>query len=397
MNILYYCDEYPPFKTGGIGSVTKIVGEELAKRGHNIYVIGYYPYNCDLPQYSEIDGVHVYRLNIGIRKMLGVNLFPILHKLRLSKRIIQKELNYTEDYIQRFIVKKNIDILEMTDFYAFNYANGNLDFKKFNIPTILRVHGSVSYVNFILGKKRKNNKRNDVSHFLRCDYLSAVSKYSLNYVKDNYKTKHFIKENVIYNPIEEDFIKHNQINADSKIILFIGRLTETKGCYTLIKAFNKIAAKYRDWKLVMIGGGDIELAKSYIHSENREQVVFEGFCNREELKVQIDNCSFACLPSYSETLGMAALEVMARGKALIFTNRTAGAEVVNDGYDGLLVNPENVDEIVSQITLLIENVNLRNELAENAYYKVKNNFAARCICDKIETFYKSLICKKKIL
>ena len=45
MKILFYCNEYPPYPTGGIGSVTKIVAEELVKRGHEIFVVGYYPYN----------------------------------------------------------------------------------------------------------------------------------------------------------------------------------------------------------------------------------------------------------------------------------------------------------------------------------------------------------------
>ena len=43
MNLLYYCSEYPPYKSGGIGTVTKIVAEELVRRGHNVSVIGYYP------------------------------------------------------------------------------------------------------------------------------------------------------------------------------------------------------------------------------------------------------------------------------------------------------------------------------------------------------------------
>ena len=44
MNILFYCDEYPPYITGGIGSVTQTVAEYLSSKGHNIYFIGYYPF-----------------------------------------------------------------------------------------------------------------------------------------------------------------------------------------------------------------------------------------------------------------------------------------------------------------------------------------------------------------
>lgn len=39
MNILYLCDEYPPAKTGGIGTVTKVVAEAMVQKGHTVYVL----------------------------------------------------------------------------------------------------------------------------------------------------------------------------------------------------------------------------------------------------------------------------------------------------------------------------------------------------------------------
>ena len=40
MNILYYCDEYPPTRNGGIGTVVKLVAEAMAARGHQVTVAG---------------------------------------------------------------------------------------------------------------------------------------------------------------------------------------------------------------------------------------------------------------------------------------------------------------------------------------------------------------------
>ena len=39
MNILYLCDEYPPAKTGEIGTVTKVVAEAMVQKGHTVYVL----------------------------------------------------------------------------------------------------------------------------------------------------------------------------------------------------------------------------------------------------------------------------------------------------------------------------------------------------------------------
>ena len=43
---------------------------------------------------------------------------------------------------------------------------------------------------------------------------------------------------------------------------------------------------------------------------------------------------------------MVALEIMALGKALVYTKESSGKEIINDGDDGLLVDPRNVDQLV---------------------------------------------------
>lgn len=63
MNILFHCSEYPPFRNGGIGSVIRIVAEELASRGHNIYVSGYYSGLNKSESIEVINGVTILRYN----------------------------------------------------------------------------------------------------------------------------------------------------------------------------------------------------------------------------------------------------------------------------------------------------------------------------------------------
>lgn len=107
----------------------------MVRRGHKVYVVGYYPYNYELPQYSEINGVGVYRLNMGLRKGLIRNkIYRNLHKVELSNCFIQRELDYTEDFICRLVADKDIDVLELTDYYAFDVARKKLRFRKFDVP-----------------------------------------------------------------------------------------------------------------------------------------------------------------------------------------------------------------------------------------------------------------------
>ena len=95
MNILFYCSEYPPYKTGGIGTVIKIIAERLVLSGHNVYVIGYYSSQCIKDTYEFDNGVHVYRYNLGYRSSYFLSkCFSILHKLKLSGTIFKKELSF---------------------------------------------------------------------------------------------------------------------------------------------------------------------------------------------------------------------------------------------------------------------------------------------------------------
>ena len=391
MNILFYCSEYPPFPTGGIGSVTKIVAESLAKRGHNISIVGYYEKMYNLPYYSEINGVDIYRLHkFSWSNKIVSFLLNILCRLRLSKFIVQRKLNYTESFIENIVRKKKIDVLEIPDYYSFNDKAENLAYKKFSVPVVLRIHGCCSFLQKLKGMNDYHTKMNDQHHFERCDYISAVSKYSMNYIKKNFVAP-FLKEIVIYNPIEDGFINQSHSSHSSHVILFIGKLIETKGCYSLLNAFNACASKNPKWELHLIGRGDVKEAMSYIYPQYMNRVKFLGFCDRNTIQREIDECAFACIPSYFENCSMAALEIMARSRALIFTERTSGKEMIEDGIDGFVVDPKNVNEIADKMNILISNMVLRRNMEEKAYLKICNNFSVSKILSEMELFYMQML------
>ena len=390
MNILFYCSEYPPYKAGGIGTVTKIVAEELVRTGHNVSVIGYYPDIKESYVDECINGVRVIRHNLGYRNTrLKERLFILLRSLGISGFITKRELSYIEDKIDAYIHDNQIDILELTDYYPFILCDSPLEFKKFSVPTVLRIHGSASFIQNLSGRGKKAYDANDERHFQRCDHVSAVSAYSMSYVQGNFKLPDIKSWNVIYNPIEDSFLKKSD-PVDNDNVLFIGKLTETKGCYSLIKAFNLCAEQNPNLNLRLAGKGDEDILKSMIYPRFIDRVHFLGYCDRERLKEEIDNCSFACLPSYFENFSMVPLEIMGRGKTVIYTERTSGKEIIDDGVNGFLVDPENIPAIVINIEKLLASHELRDELAANAYEKVLNKFCASAIIAELVRFYSSL-------
>ena len=392
MNLLFYCSEYPPYLTGGIGTATKIVAEDLVRRGHNVSVIGYYPDIVQSYVDELINGVRVIRYNLGYRntRLKGL-MFSILKKLRLADFIIKRELAFIEKKIEVYINDNSIDIFEITDYYPFVLCDSKLTFKRFSVPTVLRIHGSASFIQDMSGNGRSIYKRNDEAHFQRCDYVSSVSKFSLDYIKNNFELNDIIRWDVIYNPIEDSFFKWNQSSADNNTILFVGKLSKTKGCYSLIKAFNRCAEKHSDLQLRLAGKGDIGKAKSFVDPRFLDRVHFLGYCNRERIKTEIDECLFACIPSYFENFSMVPLEIMGRGKTLIYTERTSGREIIQDGINGYLIDPDDVETLSMRILTLAVDHELRHKMATQAYSYVCENFSAAKIVELQEIYYSALM------
>lgn len=390
MRILFYCSEYPPYKSGGIGRVTKIVAEELVKCGHIVHVIGYYSSMRTNYEHSVDNGVEIFRYKLDSVIDSMPFLFRCVRKLGLARHLAQRQIDFIEDKIQEHISNYKMEVLELTDFYPFILYARNLKFRKFSIPTVLRVHGSSSFVQSLSGKGRKYYFENDTRHFRRCDCISAVSSYSLQYVISNYKLPCSIRKEVIYNPIDDRFLcKSPSTNND--YILFVGKLIKTKGCYSLAKAFNTLASDCPTVKLVFAGDGNIDALLNVIEPKYHNRVVFHGYCDTATLTKIIDECAFACIPSYFENFSMVALEIMARQKALIFTTRTSGREIISQGCNGFVVDPDDLSDLSTKMRLLVNDHKLRDSLAFNAYQTIDCKFKSSIIVRQLESLYMSLL------
>ncbi|MBS7254392.1 glycosyltransferase family 4 protein [Flavobacterium branchiicola] len=396
MTLLIYCDEYPPARSGGIGSVTKIVAEDLVNKGHNVIVVGSYEYGNKLPYFSVDHGVKIYRLT----HFKFLRFFPSLMH-RLVKAVFRKtfilsqiakfDFIKTEGIIEKIIKNEKIECFELPDYiHLLSEIKGIVRFKNFKVPTTLRIHGSVSFLGINRGTIKKNQLKNDIAHFGRTQNQTAVSDFSKQFVIDHLNQVEKLIT-VVHNPVEFKLIKEKpDFIRRSKTILFYGKIIKTKGAFQVINAFNVIGNLYLDWELLLIGGGEIEKAKSLLQPSLQNRVKFTGYLDRGQVVKAIDDSAFCLIPSQFENFSMAPLEVMARGKALIYTSATSGPEIIRTGYNGILVDPYNLEEIVENTKKLIENESYTEELALNGYSAVANNFTTEIISKKLISHYTSL-------
>lgn len=405
MNILYYCDEYPPYQNGGIGTATKLVAESLVTRGHRVFVVGKYPdkNRQDTINTNQKNGVTIIRINSAnhnrwYKRCMDILLY-LFTRLALGKiasyiRYLKakKEYRMVEKYLLHIIRENNIELIEMPD-YVDDFLSG-LDrpfrFQKYHIPLVIRVHGSTSFLAYHIYEKRDEILLSmDKAHFERADAVCAVSEFSKQFVIQHIETKKSVE--VIYNPIENSLFASTVSHENTQTILFFGKIVETKGAFSLIRAFNEVGKMHPDVRLKLLGNGDIDKAKAMVDSSLLERVNFGGFVTHEEIIEAIDTALFCVLPSYFENFSMAALEVLARKRALIYTTRSSGKELITDGVNGLLVEPTDIPAIAKKMHQLLTDEKRRTILAEKGYESTQSRFSTYTIIPQLEKYYTQII------
>jgi len=402
MNILFSCDEYPPAKTGGIGSATKIVCEALASRGHKVYVVSGRLPGHGLPQETIINGVTIYRLTYFSKlsclldkawKMEKIHRW--LLRFGLLSKYALRELSRMNHFIEELIREKQIDVVEVPDYTLLDKYYIERSFVpafKYSVPCIGRVHGSRSFLRYnkdgvIPEFARKNNQ----SFFRNCNRILAVSQFSADFVNNQLEIQK--KCDVIYNPLDTTFIEQAQ-KLDvprTNNIVFLGKIIETKGAYNLLRAFEHFSQSHPDYHLLMIGGGLIDQAKKIVSPATLSKVTFTGYINRDEIAKYLKSAAFCIIPSFYENFSVAALEVMGCGNILIYTNAASGPETIHDGIDGFLVDPHDVTAIESKMSYVADNFKDLLTMRERAISTIEKRFSQPIIIDQLEHYYKSLL------
>ena len=401
MNILFSCDEYPPAKTGGIGSATKTVAEGLARKGHNVYVVSG-RLEQSLPQEAVINGVTVYRLYF-MQKLawlfssnrLAVRLHNFVIRYGWLAGYAVREYKRKQEFIERIIQEKQIDIVELTDYTILSkyYASTKeLSFEKVSVPTIARVHGSMSFLRYYRdGYINPIMKANDKHFFESVDRILSVSKFAANFVNEQLGVA--TKCDVIYNPLVNTFATLSKdINVErEKSIVFLGKIIKTKGAFNLLDAFNSFSKTHSEYKLIMIGGGDIKKGKSLVSNHAKDKICFTGYLKPMEIAKYLKYSPFCVIPTFFENFSVAALEVMGCENILIYTTTSSGPEVIEDGVDGFLVNPHDVGAITDKMIYVADNLNDLKSMRMVAARKIRNKFSEVSIMDKLENYYKATI------
>jgi glycosyltransferase involved in cell wall biosynthesis len=170
---------------------------------------------------------------------------------------------------------------------------------------------------------------------------------------------------------EEEIISRAQIRPLR--ILFLGNVIYRKGLHTLLEAVRIQRSAFR---LDVVGSLTSEPAyaeqiQQFIARNNLSSFIFlDGPLDREPLIEKLNQAHVLVVPSSYEGYGIVYLEGMCFGLPAIGTTAGAAIEIISDGIDGFLIEPENAEALVGKLRALSEDRELliRMSLAARERY-----------------------------
>ncbi|MGF7117965.1 glycosyltransferase family 4 protein [Methanobacterium oryzae] len=393
MKIGVITSAYPEFSDDPHGIFVHRLMKEINKQGHEVHVLA--PYTGEKTKYT-LEGIKVERFNYFYPKRF--------QKLCGRSGMID---NVKEGYLVKFQVLtfllfnviyslrkfKDADIINVQ--WPIPNGLGALFLKKiYRIPYINTIHGEEVYLSkryhtlFAL-KWLVNNSTKTITN------SSATMNSCLEAGLDKEKF------GIIPFGVDIDFYRPLKTNKNEDVfyILSVGYLIERKGFEYLIKAIQNVLHKQNNVQLTIVGSGPLEKKlKSLIKGLNLQNNVkiMKNISDYELLQLYNSSDLFV-LPSIvdsqgnTEGLGVVLLEAMACKLPVIGSDIGGIPDIIQNNKTGLLVPEKDISRLSKDIIQLIENKDLRDNLASNGYNRVIDEFSWEKIAKKYIDVYKCVI------
>jgi phosphatidyl-myo-inositol alpha-mannosyltransferase len=154
-----------------------------------------------------------------------------------------------------------------------------------------------------------------------------------------------------------------ELSDDRPTVLFVGRLEKRKGLKFLLRAWPSVLERQPDARLVVVGRGrPLEGYRRFARRQgwSPEDVVFAGYVPSEDLPRYYQACDVFCAPNTGqESFGIVLLEAMAAGAPIVASDIPGYRDVISDGLQGVLVEPQKPAAIADAVWRLLADPELR--------------------------------------
>jgi len=196
------------------------------------------------------------------------------------------------------------------------------------------------------------------------------------------------------------------IPAETRVLLFVGRIEPLKAVDTLIDALTIIRQQnpdaLRNTRLIIVGGSpndptDVELARLQARTQElglQNVVEFHGAKDQTSLPCYYAAATAVIVPSDYESFGMVALEAMASGTPVIASEVGGLAFLVRDGETGYLVPAREPDALADRILRLLNDPDKHHQMRRAAAIRARR-YAWSAIADQLLPTFERLASHRK--
>ncbi|MBI3520560.1 MAG: glycosyltransferase family 4 protein [Bacteroidetes bacterium] len=322
---------------------------------------------------------------------------PMVHKLNalgINTYVIETEKPFDVSkwsIISKFISDGGYDIVHAHGTRA--ASNVFYSDNKLNIPLIYTVHGWSFHdnQNVVMRKMREFSE-----NFLTKRARTTITVSESN-KKDGIAKFDLERAQVIYNGIDHEKFNPSSNYSDIRaefgiptgktLVGYLVRMTKQKDPFTMVRAVKEVSKTNRDIIFLMVGNGELLGATKKLASELEvsEQIIFSDF--RNDIPAILQAIDIYCLPSLWEGMPIGLLEAMAMGKACIASAVDGTKELVNDGENGILIEPKDPHSLARHIVNLHLHPEGRKALGNNAMKHIQKYFSLDQMVNKIEQLY----------
>ena len=396
MKIALVCPaSLPATQFGGILFLAVDIANELGKKGHEVVIFttnldfanNPHTFNKNLPKLEKIDNFTINRSNVWFHQ----------------------KLFYVNPNMYFEIKKFKPEIIHTIGLRSYQSLVASLISKFHNIPLIISDQGGLT----THPELKQGSQMKKILYAIQNPMIKFIVNQSSKIIVPNkYEKKIFenfgnrLKFEIIKNGINLKNIKDVGINFKDKnniqndYILFLGRFNKVKGVDTLIEAWNLINEKEicKKIKLVIMGvnfGFEKEMEFMINEKGLSDNIIIIKNPSREEVFAAYKECLFLVLPSRWELSPLTPLEGFAFKKTVISTTAHGIPHTLTHDKNSILVEPENYEQLSSEIGNLLKNKDLRDNLAQNGFNLVQEECNSEKMAERVLKAYEKTLSEKE--
>jgi glycosyltransferase involved in cell wall biosynthesis len=184
---------------------------------------------------------------------------------------------------------------------------------------------------------------------------------------------------------------NNDLKEEPKTILFAGRILPYKGLNILLEAFKDVLINFPNARLIISGPGDISPYMNLINSMKNNLEVNNYTLSDEDFADCFRRSSIVVIPYIEGSQSGPLLLACSFGKAIVCTNVGAFGEVIQNGVNGLLIEPNNSKALSDAIKTFLSDEELRKKMGAKAKEKANVELGWEKIALQNFEIYKNLI------